>query len=103
LYLVENIPALRTRIDQEKWIQWVSPCIALNWQAIDLQHLSREQALLAVEPVRQQYQQRMHDLTRSPWQICVVQLPIEEQEEFSSIVLTSFDALIVDGRTHALI
>ncbi|EOW9246195.1 amino acid adenylation domain-containing protein [Vibrio cholerae] len=103
LYLVENIPALRTRIDQEKWIQWVSPCIALNWQAIDLQHLSREQALLAVEPVRQQYQQRMHDLTRSPWQICVVQLPTEEQEEFSSIVLTSFDALIVDGRTHALI
>ncbi len=101
--LVEQIPALRTHIDQDKLLQFVSPIIELNLKTFDFQHLSREKALLAVEPLREHYRHKMHDLSGSPWEVCVVQLPPEYASRINTIIFTSFDALIVDGRSHSII
>lgn len=100
--LVRKYDALRMRIDDIKLEQQVSTEAKLNYQSYDLRHLSIEQALKKTEEVRESSHHCIHSLSRSPWFVSVIQLP-DSDLKYQTIVFTSFDALIVDGRTHSLI
>lgn len=98
--LVRKYDALRMHIDEIKLTQYVSSEIKLNYQLHDLRHLNIDQALDKVNAIRQTSSHSMHDLSAPPWFISVIQLP-ESELDYQNIVFTSFDALIVDGRTHS--
>lgn len=100
--LVKKYDALRMHIDEIKLVQHVSSEVKLNYQSYDLRHLSIAQSLDKADEIRQASNHTMHDLSRSPWSVSVIKLP-ESNLEYQTIVFTSFDALIVDGRTHSLI
>ncbi|BCL72247.1 hypothetical protein TUMSATVNIG1_42150 [Vibrio nigripulchritudo] len=100
--LVKKFDALRTHIDEHKLLQHVSAKAVLNFHSHDLRHLSIEQSLEEIETIRVASNHAMHDLSRSPWSVSVIQLP-ESELDYQTVVFTSFDALIVDGRTHSLI
>ncbi|ENM5771565.1 amino acid adenylation domain-containing protein [Vibrio mimicus] len=109
--LVDTLPVLRTRIDETTLTQWVSDERVINWQHCDLRGLSRQQALVQAEAMIELASHSRHDLSLSPWRVWVLSLPITaigdsdalEQEIFSHIVLTSFDALISDGHSIAYV
>ncbi|MDP2573615.1 amino acid adenylation domain-containing protein [Vibrio penaeicida] len=100
--LVKKYDALRTHIDELKLFQHVSSKAVRNFHSHDLRHLSVEQSLEEIESIRVASSHAMHDLSRSPWSVSVIQLP-ESELDYQTVVFTSFDALIVDGRTHSLI
>ncbi|WP_104399533.1 amino acid adenylation domain-containing protein [Vibrio penaeicida] len=100
--LVKKYNALRMHIDEIKLVQYVSPKVGINFQSHDFRSLAIEQALKKSEEIRVANSHNMHDLSRSPWAVSVIQLP-ESDLTYQTIVFTSFDALIVDGRTHTLI
>ncbi|PKF81665.1 peptide synthetase [Vibrio sp. vnigr-6D03] len=100
--LVKKFDALRTYIDEYKLLQHVSSKAVLNFHSHDLRHLSVEQSLEQIEAIRVASNHTMHDLSRPPWSVSVIQLP-ESDLAYQTVVFTSFDALIVDGRTHSLI
>lgn len=100
--LVKKCDALRMHIDENKLVQQVSSKVTLNFDSHDFRHLSIEQALERVGKIRQVSNHTMHDLSKSPWRVSVIQLP-DSDIGYQTIVFTSFDALIVDGRTHSLI
>lgn len=101
-HLVAKYSALRTHIDDVKLVQYVSAEPALNYQCHDLQHLAIDAALQQVESIRQASSHAKLELSKSPWSVTVIQLPASDLA-YQTLVFTSFDALIVDGRTHSLI
>ena len=100
--LVRKYDALRMHIDEIKLEQQVSTEVKRNYQVYDWRHLTTEQALKKVDELRQLNSHTQHSLSRSPWFVWVIQLP-DSGLDYQTIVFTSFDALIVDGRTHSLI
>lgn len=100
--LVEKYDVLRMHIDEMKLVQRVSSKVKLNYQSYNFRHLSISQSLSRVDEIRQAMSHTVHALSRAPWSVSIIQLP-ESNIEYQTIVLTSFDALIVDGRTHSLI
>ncbi|MCE2573067.1 amino acid adenylation domain-containing protein [Motilimonas eburnea] len=101
-HLVAKYPALRTHIDDVRLVQYVSAEPVLNYQCHDLQHLAIDAALQQVDAIRQASNHAKHELSKSPWSVTVIQLPASDLA-YQTLVFTSFDALIVDGRTHSLI
>lgn len=100
--LVKKYDALRMRIDDLKLVQYVSTEAKVNFYSHDLRHLSIEQAMEKTEEIRLANTHSVHELSKSPWSVSVIQLP-ESDLNYLTIVFTSFDALIVDGRTHSII
>ena len=92
--LVDYFAALRTVIDVEKQQQSVLPALQPHLEQIDLTLLSAQEAEHQVNQLRHRYQQIRHDPALPPWKIILVALP----EENEYCVLTSFDALILDGQ-----
>ncbi|KAA8734712.1 AMP-binding protein [Acinetobacter qingfengensis] len=92
---VLHTPALRTIIDDVNLTQYEYDAIASRFEIIDLSSLSIEQANDQLHQIRRQYSTKTHSLSEPLWSICLVQLP--EGLEHRSVVLTSFDGLILDG------
>lgn len=95
--LIELYPALRTVIDETQLVQRVESNIDVmqHLKIYDFSHFNLTQATIKLEMLREEYRHFSHDLSTSPWQIALIQLP--ESAETSSVVLTSFDGLIIDG------
>ncbi len=97
--LVAHHPLLRTRIDVQTLTSLVSTNIEVNWQLLDVSHLTPDHAERQAERLRSSYRQRRYDLAQqSPWQVAVVVLPEDHPHGDSLWVMTSFDALLADGR-----
>ncbi|KAE9798000.1 non-ribosomal peptide synthetase, partial [Escherichia coli] len=77
--------------------------INLNQQlkVYDLSHLNSMEATIQLEILRDEYRHFSHDLSTPPWQIAWIQLP--ETFEEQTVVLTSFDGLIIDGYSISVI
>ena len=95
--LIELYPALRTVIDETQLVQRVESNIDVmqHLKIYDFSYFNLTQATIKLEMLREEYRHFSHDLSTSPWQIALIQLP--ESAETSSVVLTSFDGLIIDG------
>lgn len=94
--MVERHPCLRTHIDVQRLLQVTTGQAIVNLEDIDLRGLPRAQALARIDALREDYAHALFDLSHSPWNITLFQLP--EQE---IILFARFDALIVDGRSIA--
>ncbi len=92
--LVNHFEALRTWIDTEKQQQHILPELPPHLEEVDLRHFSTEDATQKVRQLQQYYQQMRHDLSSPPWRIILITLPGGMEYQ----VLTSFDALILDGQ-----
>lgn len=101
--LIALYPALRTTIDEMQLMQVIEPEINLNQQlkVYDLSHLNSMEATIQLEILRDEYRHFSHDLSTPPWQIAWIQLP--ETFEEQTVVLTSFDGLIIDGYSISVI
>ncbi|WP_340611852.1 amino acid adenylation domain-containing protein [Xenorhabdus bharatensis] len=98
--------SLRTRIDAKRLVQYVSAEADINLHQVDLNAMSREEALLHVENHREEYAHALCDLDRSPWDITLFhlpecRLPKNPSEKDDLIAFIRFDALILDGRSIA--
>ncbi len=97
--LVGHYPLLRTRIDVDRLTSLVSDQITVNLEVLDVSHLTPEHAERQAQRLRDSYRQRRYDLSKqSPWHVVAVVLPDDHQHGDSLWVMTSFDALIGDGR-----
>lgn len=94
--MVQRHESLRTRIDTQKLVQYVSDELQINLQEVDLTAMSPEEALGYVEERREAYAHALFELDRSPWNVTVFRLP----EGYLS-VFVRLDALILDGRSIA--
>lgn len=101
--MVQRHESLRTRIDAKRLVQYVSAEADINLQQIDLSTLSREEALRHVESHREEFAHALFDLERSPWDITLFRLPENQPEENNLIAFVRFDALILDGRSIAVL
>ncbi len=99
--LVRRHESLRTRIDDRQLVQTVSPETVMNFEEIDLRHMSRAEALGRMEGLREDYAHRLLDLGRSPWQVTAFRLPDGDTDTDTEAVFLLFDALILDGRSIA--
>ncbi len=97
--LVAHYPMLRTRIDVTGLTSVVSEDVDVNLEVLDVSHLAPEHAQRQAERLRDSYRQRRYDLEQqSPWQVIAVKLPHDHADSDKLWVMTSFDALIADGR-----
>lgn len=94
--MVERHPSLRTRIDTQRLVQYVSDEPQVNLEEIDLAHLPLDQALHAIDLRRDDYAHAQFPLDRAPWNVTLFQLPGQQQVAF-----VRMDALILDGRSIA--
>ncbi|EKR9889581.1 AMP-binding protein [Salmonella enterica] len=92
--LVNHFEALRTIIDVEKQQQAVLSTIEPQLERVDLTSFSTSEAEQQIKQFKHRYQQICHDPSLPPWKIIMIALP-GDREYF---VLTSFDALILDGQ-----
>lgn len=101
--LIELYPALHTVIDETQLVQRVECNIDViqHLKIYDLSHFNLTEATIQLEILRNEYRHFSHDLSTPPWQIALIQLP--ESAEVSSVVLTSFDGLIIDGYSISVI
>ncbi|WP_353173197.1 AMP-binding protein [Acinetobacter rudis] len=103
--LIQHYPALRTLVDETQLSQQIQSNIALHHQfeVYDYRDLNPAEAMLQLEKRRAQYRNFAHDLTLNipPWRIVLIQLPT--QMEIASVVLCSFDGLIIDGYSLSVI
>ncbi|QLG94207.1 amino acid adenylation domain-containing protein [Pseudomonas yamanorum] len=94
--MVQRHESLRTRIDAQKLVQFVSDEVQINLEEVDLTALSPEAALSYVEERREAYAHALFELDRSPWNVTVFRLA-----EGQLSVFVRLDALILDGRSIA--
>ncbi|MDF9620770.1 amino acid adenylation domain-containing protein [Pseudomonas entomophila] len=94
--MVRRHPSLRTRIDADKRVQYVSDEVRLNLDEVDLGHLPLGEALGAIDARREDYAHTLSPLDRSPWNVTVFHLAHGEL-----VVFVRLDALILDGRSIA--
>lgn len=101
--LIELYPALRTTIDEIQLIQVIESEIDINQQLkfYDFSHLNNTEVTLQLEMIRDEYRHFSHDLSTPPWQFALIQLP--ENFEEQTVLLTSFDGLIIDGYSISVI
>lgn len=95
--LIELYPTLRTVIDETQLVQRIEAKIDVmqHLKVHDLSLLNITEATIKLEMLRDEYRHFSHDLSTSPWQIVLIQMP--ESADISSVVLSSFDGLIIDG------
>ena len=101
--LVEKHVALRTMIDGGSFTQTILEKNDTNFTEIDFSNLTPEEAELKTNQLIELYSHHVHDLTNSPWHIWLIQLPECSHYSWKSILLTSFDALILDGYAISII
>lgn len=94
--MVRRHPSLRTRIDADKRVQYVSDEVRLNLDEVDLGHLPLAEALGVIDARREDYAHALSPLDRSPWNVTVFRLAHGEL-----VVFVRLDALILDGRSIA--
>ncbi|MBJ7539343.1 condensation domain-containing protein [Marinomonas transparens] len=94
--MVKRHESLRTYIDSNKLLQFVSDDIAINLKDIDLKNLTTQAASAYIESYRDTYTHALFDLDFSPWNITIFHL-----ENDRLCVFARFDALILDGRSIA--
>ena len=94
--MVQRHESLRTRIDAQLLVQFVSDEVLINLEQVDLTALSPEEALSHVEERREVYAHALFELDRSPWNVTVFRLA-----EGQLSVFVRLDALILDGRSIA--
>lgn len=99
--LVRRHDALRTRIDDTKLTQRVTPTPELNLEEMDLRHLPPDEAWRHVDALREDYAHRLCDLSRSPWHLLLIHLPAGADD--SQVLFARFDALILDGQGIAAV
>ncbi|KAA9001294.1 amino acid adenylation domain-containing protein [Affinibrenneria salicis] len=98
--LVRRHEALRTRIDAVTLTQRITTDVVLNLDEIDLRAMPRDEALGRVDALRRSAGQSGCDLALSPWHIWIIALADatpREEPDFTTVVFTRFDALILDG------
>lgn len=106
LALVGRHPALRTRIDAQRRVSWVSSEPTVNYDEIDLRGLSHAEALAWIDGQREDYAHRLFDLARSPWNVTAFRLQepeADDSDQTTYVLFARFDALILDGRAIALL
>jgi len=94
--MVQRHESLRTRIDAQKLVQFVSDEAQINLEEVDLTALSPEAALSYVDERREAYAHALFELDRSPWNVTIFRLA-----EGQLSVFVRLDALILDGRSIA--
>ena len=101
--LIVLYPALRTSINEARLVQELNDQIELSQQfkIYDFSKLSLTEATIQLEMLRDEYRNFSHDLSTPPWHIALIQLP--EFSENQTVVLTSFDGLIIDGYSISVI
>ncbi len=104
LAMVGRHPALRTHVDAQRRVSWVSPDPAVNYDEIDLRGLPQVEALAWIDGQREDYAHRLFDLARSPWNVTAFRLPepeADDSDRATCALFARFDALILDGRAIA--
>ena len=94
--MVQRHESLRTRVDAQKLVQFVSDEVQINLEEVDLTALSPEEALSYVDERREPYAHALFELDRSPWNVTIFRLA-----EGQLRVFVRLDALILDGRSIA--
>lgn len=94
--MVRRHESLRTYIDKNRLMQYVSDQIIVNLEEIDLSALPYELMSNQIQSYKDTYTHALFDLNQSPWNITVFLL---KNNLFT--VFVRFDALILDGRSIA--
>jgi amino acid adenylation domain-containing protein len=94
--MVQGHPSLRSHIDAERLVQWVSAEPVVNFEQVELSHLPLIEALAELDRRRDDYAHALFDLSQAPWNITCFSLP-----DACVVLFARFDALIVDGRSIA--
>jgi amino acid adenylation domain-containing protein len=94
--MVERHPCLRTHIDAEQRVQYVSAVAEVHLDDIDLRHLTLSNGLRSVEERREAYAHAVFDLRAAPWNVTVFHLAQDQH-----VVFVRMDALILDGHSIA--
>ncbi|MUG29400.1 amino acid adenylation domain-containing protein [Aeromonas salmonicida] len=94
--MVKRHESLRTLVDPERVIQYVSDEERVNLEEIDLRHLSAGTAQERLELHRNHYTHALFSLDHAPWNLTLFHLPDDQH-----VVFARFDALILDGRSIA--
>lgn len=97
LILVQKYAALRTLIDADSFSQKVLPQGAVQLTEICFRDKSRVEAVREAGRLIAQYEHYVHALKSPPWQLWLIQLPDGEVGADKSMLMVSFDALILDG------
>lgn len=98
--LVQHYAALRTSTDVHRMTQQVRDAVALNLDVYDLRSKTATERQRQLAELRQQFAQMCHDPAEPLWRLAVIQLPKQQDEASDAVdalLLTSFDALILDG------
>lgn len=98
--LVQHYAALRTVIDVRSMTQQVRDAVVVNLDVHDLRLPDATEREHKLAHLRQLFAQMCHDPAKPLWQLAVIQLPTQQDEKdnaFDALLLTSFDALILDG------
>lgn len=101
--LVEKHTALRTMIDTKGFTQTILENGSVNYTEINFRDLAYEDAFLKAHQFTDLYSHYLHDLTLPPWHFWLIQLPECNHCNYNSILLASFDALILDGYSISII
>ncbi|MGY2498122.1 condensation domain-containing protein, partial [Klebsiella pneumoniae] len=94
--MVKRHESLRTLVDPERVIQYVSDEERINLEEIDLRHLSAGTAQERLKLHRNHYTHALFSLEHAPWNLTLFHLPDDQH-----VVFARFDALILDGRSIA--
>ncbi|MEE3662012.1 condensation domain-containing protein [Brenneria sp. g21c3] len=101
--LVQKHAALRTLIDIDEFTQSTREKGTINFTEINFRDLSYENATLQANQFIDSHSHYLHDLADSPWHIWLILLPEHIGCDYNSILLTSFDALILDGYSISIL
>ncbi|CAI3788063.1 D-alanine--D-alanyl carrier protein ligase [Pseudomonas sp. MM227] len=94
--MVRRHPSLRTHIDAQRCVQYVSDVAEPHLDEIDLRHLPLSDGLREVEERREAYAHAVFGLHAAPWNVTLFELAQDQH-----VVFVRMDALIVDGHSIA--
>ncbi|EMN4130037.1 MULTISPECIES: condensation domain-containing protein [Providencia] len=95
--VVEKHNALRIVIDHKKFSQKESTDLDLNLKIIDYQNDIKTETLSKIEQLREQVSHYKHESNKSPWGVWFIQLNKKLDVDYHTVILFSFDGLILDG------
>ncbi len=95
--LVKKYEALRTLINAEAFTQTILSSGEAQYTEICLRDWPVAAARQEAERLIERHTHYVHDLKRPPWHFWLIQLPEGQAHENRSILMISFDALILDG------
>ncbi|MDH0562390.1 condensation domain-containing protein [Acinetobacter courvalinii] len=94
--MVRRHDSLRSYIDKNSLIQYVSDQVSVNLKEIDLSTWEAEPASHHIQSYKNSYTHELFDLNQSPWNITIFLL-----KNNLLTIFVCFDALILDGRSIA--